>query len=169
MNALFTGLAFAGLIYTIFLQRDELRLQRKELEMTRTVMEDQKVEMAASAESQAKIAEIQNKTALIMKEQSDNQLLATSVEALNTALEILDARMAKCQETRRIFNDGLASRDLLADLAGNSQLQAQIAHDKREIERADKKFKELRNERVSTEDKILELARTLGQRKIKAE
>jgi hypothetical protein len=35
VNALFSGLAFAGLIYTIHLQRHELSLQRRELELTR--------------------------------------------------------------------------------------------------------------------------------------
>lgn len=35
VNSLFSGLAFAGIIITIYLQRDELRLQRKELEETR--------------------------------------------------------------------------------------------------------------------------------------
>jgi hypothetical protein len=34
-NALFSGLAFAGIIYAILLQRKELQLQRKELKMTR--------------------------------------------------------------------------------------------------------------------------------------
>ncbi len=36
VNGLFSGLAFAGLIYTIMLQREELGLQRNELELTRT-------------------------------------------------------------------------------------------------------------------------------------
>lgn len=35
VNALFSGLAFAGIIYTILLQRHELSLQRKELKDTR--------------------------------------------------------------------------------------------------------------------------------------
>ncbi len=35
VNSLFSGLAFAGIIITIYLQRDELRLQRNELEQTR--------------------------------------------------------------------------------------------------------------------------------------
>jgi hypothetical protein len=35
INALFSGLAFAGVIYTILLQRQELKLQRKELKLTR--------------------------------------------------------------------------------------------------------------------------------------
>src|SRR5689334_15440351 len=35
VNALFSGLAFAGIIYTILLQREELGAQRKELKQTR--------------------------------------------------------------------------------------------------------------------------------------
>lgn len=41
VNSLFSGLAFAGLIYTIILQRNELALQRKELKETRTVFQEQ--------------------------------------------------------------------------------------------------------------------------------
>jgi uncharacterized membrane protein YciS (DUF1049 family) len=46
VNTLFTGLAFAGLIYTILLQRRDLELQREELRLTRG-------ELHASAEAQA--------------------------------------------------------------------------------------------------------------------
>jgi hypothetical protein len=45
VNTLFSGLAFAGVIYAIFLQRRELELQRNELEMTRA-------ELRRSAEAQ---------------------------------------------------------------------------------------------------------------------
>ena len=38
VNSLFSGLAFAGLIYTIYLQQEELRLQREELRQTREEM-----------------------------------------------------------------------------------------------------------------------------------
>lgn len=41
INSLFSGLAFAGLIYTIMLQRKELSLQRKELRDTRDVFQEQ--------------------------------------------------------------------------------------------------------------------------------
>lgn len=41
INALFSGLAFAGIIFTIVLQRKELSLQRKELEDTRNVLKNQ--------------------------------------------------------------------------------------------------------------------------------
>jgi hypothetical protein len=51
VNALFSGLAFAGLIYAILLQREDLELQRKELEMTR-----QELKRSASAQEQSEIA-----------------------------------------------------------------------------------------------------------------
>lgn len=44
VNALFSGLAFAGLIYTIVLQRKDLQLQKKDLEQTRKELEGQKEE-----------------------------------------------------------------------------------------------------------------------------
>src|SRR5690349_18273158 len=41
VNALFSGLAFGGIIYTILLQREELNAQRKELELTRLEFKEQ--------------------------------------------------------------------------------------------------------------------------------
>lgn len=41
VNSLFTGLSFAGIIYAMYLQNQELSLQRKELRDTRNVMKDQ--------------------------------------------------------------------------------------------------------------------------------
>lgn len=44
VNALFSGLAFAGLFYAILLQRAELAAQREELAETREVLKSQKLE-----------------------------------------------------------------------------------------------------------------------------
>jgi hypothetical protein len=44
LTSLFSGLAFAGLIWAIFLQKQELRLQRKELELTRKEFEGQRLQ-----------------------------------------------------------------------------------------------------------------------------
>jgi hypothetical protein len=40
-NALFSGFAFAGVIFAILLQRRELALQREELRFTRVELENQ--------------------------------------------------------------------------------------------------------------------------------
>lgn len=47
VNSLFSGLAFAGVIYAILLQRSELKLQREELKMTRRELEGQKLQLEA--------------------------------------------------------------------------------------------------------------------------
>lgn len=51
INALFSGLAFAGLIVTLLYQKEELTLQREELKATREEMKSQRMEF-----------EVQNKT-----------------------------------------------------------------------------------------------------------
>lgn len=50
VNSLFSGLAFAAIIYTVALQRDELSLQRKELELTRGELQGQKKALEAQSE-----------------------------------------------------------------------------------------------------------------------
>lgn len=59
INALFSGLAFVGVIAAILLQSKELELQRKELAETREVLKDQKQQL-----------ELQNQT--IKKQQFEN-------------------------------------------------------------------------------------------------
>jgi hypothetical protein len=44
LNTLFSGLAFAGLVYAIILQSEEIKLQKEELSETRKVLEEQKQE-----------------------------------------------------------------------------------------------------------------------------
>ena len=46
-NALFSGLAFVGVIFAILLQSKELKLQRKELSFTRYELEGQKIQLEA--------------------------------------------------------------------------------------------------------------------------
>lgn len=59
INSLFSGLAFAGLIYTIYLQRVQLELQRKELEDTRD-------ELKKTADAQLESTTIQGLNTLIL-------------------------------------------------------------------------------------------------------
>lgn len=72
-NALFSGLAFAGLIYTVLLQREELALQRRELELTR-----QELQRSARAQEQSEIA---------LRAQAD---AASQSARLSTASALLD-------------------------------------------------------------------------------
>ncbi|AEP09220.1 putative phage abortive infection protein [Micavibrio aeruginosavorus] len=51
INSLFSGFAFATLIYALFLQMEELRLQRDELKDTRAVLKEQKEEFSQQNEN----------------------------------------------------------------------------------------------------------------------
>lgn len=51
VNALFSGLAFAGLIITLILQKNELSLQREELQLTREEMKNQRMEFEKENET----------------------------------------------------------------------------------------------------------------------
>lgn len=67
INALFSGLALAGIIYAILLQREELKLQRMELEMTRK-------ELERSAGAQEKTSEHISNQLEIMKSTQQYQM-----------------------------------------------------------------------------------------------
>lgn len=45
LTSLYSGLAFAGIVITLWMQREELTLQRNELQQTRAVFNAQKIEM----------------------------------------------------------------------------------------------------------------------------
>ena len=62
VNALFSGLAFAFLIYTIWLQPEELRLQREELKMQREALELQADELKRQADEMGKTVSLQRET-----------------------------------------------------------------------------------------------------------
>ncbi len=73
INALFSGLAFAGIIYTIFLQRRELHLQRLELNATRA-------ELKRSADAQ-------KESERAFRKQAASQKITAQLTALSTLLE----------------------------------------------------------------------------------
>lgn len=118
VNALFSGLAFAGLIYTILLQHEELSLQRQELEDTRKELEGQKLE-----------AEKQN--SIMLKQQFENtffQLLQMHHEIVKSWRNELDKKILyghdaikECYMTfKRGFRKGCneVERDVYGDVLG---------------------------------------------------
>ena len=74
VNALFSGLAFAGVIYTVWLQTKELALQREELQATR-----EELRRAANAQEETKTA---------LQRQVRLQALAAAVSANTDIAEV---------------------------------------------------------------------------------
>jgi signal transduction histidine kinase len=79
VNTLFSGLAFAGVIYAVFLQRRELELQRYELEMTR--------------EELRRSATAQEKSEKALSVQSEMLLLTARLNALNSVVEAYSGKL----------------------------------------------------------------------------
>jgi hypothetical protein len=93
-NALFSGLAFATLIYTAWMQREELSLQRKELEATRAELSGQKQQLAE-----------QTKTFRLQRfEDSFFSLLRTQSDIVN-AMDIIgaDGKITKSRDCFRVW------------------------------------------------------------------
>lgn len=101
LNALFSGLAFLGLVYTIWLQRTELSLQREELELTR-----QELKRAAVAQEESQ------------KELSKQAASLKVTAKLNGLSSLLQFELAK-PSTQRGLNGGGAYASLL--FSGDAQ------------------------------------------------
>ncbi len=65
VNALFSGFAFAGIIFTILLQREELKFQREELKLTRKELNRTASAQEISQQALSKQAKILQVTAHI--------------------------------------------------------------------------------------------------------
>jgi hypothetical protein len=84
LNVFFSGLAFLGVIYTIFLQREELSLQRKELELTRE-------ELKRTAEAQEKSEKALSEQAASLKDTAKLNGLGAILQHYNTLIELTNS------------------------------------------------------------------------------
>lgn len=93
VNSLFSGLAFAGLIYAILLQRQELSLQREELSLTRNelhVSAQAQTESACALTKQLKIASL---TAQLTAYSSLLQSANEAISSERARISSLDSRV----------------------------------------------------------------------------
>lgn len=86
VNALFSGLAFAGLILTMWMQRQELTLQRNELELTREEMALARKEAEGQKKALEKQADFLGKQTTAMEEQI--KLLRQQADAMKKSSEV---------------------------------------------------------------------------------
>jgi CRISPR/Cas system CMR-associated protein Cmr5 small subunit len=86
INSLFSGLAFAGLIYTIILQRKELTLQRKELILTRN-------ELMRSAKAQ-------EESEKSLTAQLKSMVIAANINGLTTIIDYYKRIAAKTKKAK---------------------------------------------------------------------
>jgi len=103
-NALFSGLAFAGVIYAILLQQQELSLQREELRMTREELSKSASAQLQSAETQRQLAQLNAYTALITYKLSEARDARTNALSPSETLEFRTEWNRRFQERRTECN-----------------------------------------------------------------
>jgi hypothetical protein len=103
IEALFSGLAFAGVIATVYLQMRELALQRQDLELTRNEMK-----RAADAQEESRAALLRQVSVMGRTAQLDalNALVRFCVEAIEREGD--GARRAELHGRLRQYGDDLA-------------------------------------------------------------
>ena len=80
VNALFSGLAFVALIYTILQQREEIKINRKEIELNRKELKKSTVAQIQSQES--------------LKEQVKQTHLTAKINAINTVISYYNIQIS---------------------------------------------------------------------------
>jgi hypothetical protein len=88
INSLFSGLAFAGVIYTIILQRKELSLQRKELKDTRTVFQEQSSLMKLQQKVNVFFQMLENHRGIIKSLNTNDSISSFSRQGTNTLIQL---------------------------------------------------------------------------------
>ena len=100
LNSLFSGLAFAGVIIAILLQRNELKLQREELELTRT-------ELSRSASAQEESGSVLGEQSEVMKVTAELNGLASLIQARTGQIQYLAD--IKTSSNTRMYDDDIAA------------------------------------------------------------
>lgn len=115
INALFSGLAFAALIYTIVLQREEIKTNREEIGLNRKEM--------------AKGAKLQQKAQQILMQQVDQTHLSAKMNAMRTLVDYYNNQISNPKSTEETLEKAKAKRkniihqiDLLIDGLNDSEV-----------------------------------------------
>lgn len=99
VNALFSGLAFAGVIVTILLQREELRLQRLELSQTRAELRRSAIAQEASERA--------------LQAQAQASWLSARLASTNSLLEYYSSQLRPLEESTLLSDRAKQRRDEL--------------------------------------------------------
>jgi len=116
INALFSGLAFAGLIYTIVLQKKDLELQRNEIMLNRIELK--------------KTTKAQQNSEKVLIEQVEQMKVASKLNALKTLIDYYNLQVANPNNSPEIILKAKEKRkttikeiDALIDRIGDDELE----------------------------------------------
>ncbi|MBL8523653.1 MAG: hypothetical protein JNN20_08190 [Betaproteobacteria bacterium] len=119
VNALFSGLAFAGLIYTVLLQKTELALQRQELKETRAEIKKQAEALAASVKPRIEVGIKVDMGARYLIVQNNGQMAANNIAIRCTPDLSLPCRIDNAPGERK-FSDLPIARNFSPEFANTN-------------------------------------------------
>ncbi|PRX53623.1 hypothetical protein [Flagellimonas meridianipacifica] len=112
VNALFSGMAFAGLLYTIILQKQDINLQREEIIANRLELK--------------KSAKAQQNSEKALKEQVEQMKITSKLNALNTIINFYNLQISNPNNSEEIISKSREKRrkaikeiDALIDWVGD--------------------------------------------------
>ena len=121
VNALFTGLAFAGFLFTVYLQRRELEIQRQELRLQRKELKMTREELARTATAQESSETALRKQATVMAGQA---VLSAKTARISAAATIIDNLVRQREDDR--LTGTAASR--IASMIGDFLDEIEVQH-----------------------------------------
>lgn len=137
INALFSGLAFAGVLYAILLQRADLKLQKHEHELSRAEMAAQRQQLVLQNET-LRLQSFENSFFQLLRLHND---IVNSIDLVNPATGVVKARGRDCfrefyDEFRKLWQElqaqdsatGEAERICLAYLHFNAAIEPEAGH-----------------------------------------
>lgn len=92
VNAIFSGLALAGVVTAVVLQSKELQLQRSEMRLQREQLELQREELSLSREEFRRMAEANEEAATALTKQIRLQIQASKIHGLSTLVTVFNDR-----------------------------------------------------------------------------
>jgi hypothetical protein len=103
VNALFSGLAFAALIYTIILQREEIRLNRSEIELNRKELK--------------KSVSVQQNSQKALREQVIQTHLTAKINAMSTVINYYNTQVSNVNNSPELIEKARTKRrDLIKQM-----------------------------------------------------
>ncbi len=99
VNALFSGLAFAALLFTLQLQRDEIKLNRAEIALSRN-------ELSKSVKAQQESQEA-------LKQQVAQTHLTAQLNAMNTVINYYNSQIESSKSSQETIDKARAKRRLI--------------------------------------------------------
>ncbi|MCY1705266.1 hypothetical protein [Pannonibacter sp. SL95] len=163
----FAPLAFGGLIYTVLMQRDELRAQRRELKISQDIASEQRTAMEEQQKALALQASIMEQTARLTNEQEARRDLDTFASMIRQMISSFGGRVEQTRALsdlefiRRYIGNAIAPIRSLTGAAenGGTVYMDNVHSDAMKLaSELDENFLQqldLLNERLSAPDRLL--------------